>query len=764
MKTGYIAPIAILVMLVLAVFSTPAMAQDCLMPVATSSYGTSGTVNGTVYVGGGGYGGNSETFNVPSGSIKWAKVFWHGWMPPDDVTVTFCNATGSCTQNTVHRCVYSDYEGFLHGGCGTSWMWWNVTDIVTNGVNNITVNNADSRWQVLVVVLEKDGYPEQHYWVNNGYQDTGAGSSHTTNFGGPANNSRDGRLWELALCWNDRAQILFNGHVVFDGGGPDFEPLHEHNIPAGWINAVDNSMTWNNIADDWFHPVLAVFIDCTEPKPDLEVSEIYTDPENPDTNPETPRPNRNFTINATIENKGAGAADSFNVSLYINGTFNSEKRVSGGLPAHGSTTVSFGPIKLPEGCHNFTVVADCNGEVGESDEGNNATSVYHQVGYVIVVRSNSDFDKLVNESEEGKLGPDCNVSKRGGTYYIQNCSITNCVGSGITIENTTVPFVINNCTVYHCGYNDGSFMGYYNGISVRNVTDGKITNSTLYNNSDKGISVVESTCIDITNNTISNHTERSTAYGIEIGKVPLSAEDPQFINVTYNTLYHNAYGIELIGFNCTVKGNLVQNNTIYGIYVYGNNSNILLNNIMNSTNYGIKVYNSSENHICWNIFINNNGSVAPQAWDNSQNSNYWNTTNPIGYYYPADTYTDYTNRTGNHWSDYGGSDTNNDGIGDTPYFIAGGDMADYYPLISEHNCIIIGGIHLMTCGDVNCDGNVTGGDVIRLAAHVGHGVSCCCRPPWCPRWAPWVVPPCPTQCCQWWAQLLNGWPMCGQGC
>ena len=36
---------------------------------------------------------------------------------------------------------------------------------------------------------------------------------------------------------------------------------------------------------------------------------------------------------------------------------------------------------------------------------------------------------------------------------------------------------------------------------------------------------------------------------------------------------------------------------------------------------------------------------------------------------------------GNYWSDYNGTDNNDDGIGDTPYMIPGGNSTDSHPLM-----------------------------------------------------------------------------------
>lgn len=127
------------------------------------------------------------------------------------------------------------------------------------------------------------------------------------------------------------------------------------------------------------------------------------------------------------------------------------------------------------------------------------------------------------------------------------------------------------------------------------------------------------------------------------------------------------YGIiiESIG-HCNIFQNIIENNE-NGIFIsMSQNSKIFNNTIANCSYTGIHILNMSimnhsftqNNIIFHNNLINNTNSV----FDNSINN--WS--------YGGE---------GNYYDDYTGLDKNNDGIGDIPFDIPGGDNIDKYPLM-----------------------------------------------------------------------------------
>ena len=132
-------------------------------------------------------------------------------------------------------------------------------------------------------------------------------------------------------------------------------------------------------------------------------------------------------------------------------------------------------------------------------------------------------------------------------------------------------------------------------------------------------------------------------------------------------------GIYLDADYCNISNNNCTNNS-YGIDLsYSNNNVISNNNCTNNKDNGIALLHSNNNLIYLNSFINNAYNVY-----SSESTNTWNSTEKITYTYGRRTY---TSRLGNYWSDYTGTDTNRDGIGDTPYQID--EDRDMYPLMKR---------------------------------------------------------------------------------
>lgn len=99
--------------------------------------------------------------------------------------------------------------------------------------------------------------------------------------------------------------------------------------------------------------------------------------------------------------------------------------------------------------------------------------------------------------------------------------------------------------------------------------------------------------------------------------------------------------------NNNVTGNSLTGNTL-GIYLeYSSNNNTIRGNLVESNTRGIQIEDSPNNSVYHNSFINNWEQAysygCVNAWDDGSR--------------------------GNYWSNYGGKDGNNDGIGDTPYII-----------------------------------------------------------------------------------------------
>lgn len=172
-----------------------------------------------------------------------------------------------------------------------------------------------------------------------------------------------------------------------------------------------------------------------------------------------------------------------------------------------------------------------------------------------------------------------------------------------------------------------------------------------------------------------NYVSQNIGYGISI-------EGCQNIMLVQNTITTSHYGIMLHNStSLTITDNTVSNNTNFGFYISFSNNNTISGNKANDNVYALGLFYSNNNTIYHNNFVNNSPQIyvydSTNIWDNGCE--------------------------GNFWSNYNGTDLDNDGVGDTntPW-----ENVDVYPLMNLY----------WNPGDIDHDLDVDIFDVVRTAS------------------------------------------------
>ena len=266
---------------------------------------------------------------------------------------------------------------------------------------------------------------------------------------------------------------------------------------------------------------------------------------------------------------------------------------------------------------------------------------HSEIGYSIFIRSNTYRETVIIDRPRliihGESKDDTIISGNGNDHVLT------LLGDAYSTEVSGVTIAGDNYV--KSGINSNS--GIYVASDYNYIWDTVITSSNIglvFSESDGNY--IESNIID--DNSFGIHVD-SNSHGNLI-----------YNNIITSNSRHGVY-IESMSIANNIVNNTILSNEEAGIYIDGisKGNYISLNNIKNN-NIGVYCMGHSDGSMFHlNSLIDNSENNAFDI-----NKDFWD-----------------DDSIGNYWSDYDGVDLDEDGIGDTPYYIPGGNNQDKYPLM-----------------------------------------------------------------------------------
>lgn len=251
-----------------------------------------------------------------------------------------------------------------------------------------------------------------------------------------------------------------------------------------------------------------------------------------------------------------------------------------------------------------------------------------------------------------------NIILDGAGYTLQGIGNATWTGiwfserNNITIKNMKISGFYWGIYAHQCSHisiSENCITSSETSIQFYSTSNSHISGNNITGNSYNGIVLYSSSH----NSIIGNNIKESNEVGIRISYC-------RHNRISGNNITNNWIGINIFSSSyLSMVGNSIKENYANGIELYDSSSeNAICGNDIRNNYCGISVSSSSNNVIYHNNFANNVQQVYTET-----STNVWDDDYPSG---------------GNYWSDYPGTDSNSDGIGDTPYTLGAGNV-DRYP-------------------------------------------------------------------------------------